>query len=46
MKQYSKKANINKKITPMTLRHSFAFHRLNSIEDINKSSKTFVYRNL
>ena len=46
IKQYSKKANINKKITPMTLRHSFAFHRLNSIEDINKSSKTVVYRNL
>lgn len=34
IRQYSKKANINKKITPMTLRHSFAVHRLDNKDNI------------
>lgn len=43
IRQYSKKANIEKKITPMTLRHSFAFHRINSRHDLNKAANILEY---
>ena len=46
IKQYSKKANIEKKITPMTLRHSFAVHRLNSKKDIKKITDILGYSSI
>lgn len=46
IRQYSQKANINKNITPMTLRHSFIMHSLGSNTNINKLASIIGYSNI
>ena len=46
IRQYSQKANINKNITPMTLRHSFIMHSLGSNTNINKLAGIIGYSNI
>ncbi len=46
LKQYSKKSGIKKTITPHTLRHSFAMHKLDSGVDIRKLQKILGHSDL